>query len=327
MPHLGIELDYTWHVDRSRLDALLLEHARGLGARVVQGERVARVEFDGERATGVRLASGALLPARLVVDASGRGTLLGNQLGTKRTDAAFDQFTVHNWFEGFDRGPLASADHVHVHVLPKARSWLWQIPVSPTVTSLGLVTRRADYVRADEAPGDWFARQLADHPELAARFAAARPVHAFTRESNFSYALDRLAGDGWIVVGDAGRFVDPLFSSGVSVAAESARLAVEPIRAALRSGESRTAAFADWERTVRVGVDRWREFIGLFYRLPPLFLDLLSRDEGRERLRPLLQGEVYEAAPMPLLERMRADIDAVANDRSHPWHPELVELA
>src|SRR5690606_10105548 len=117
------------HVDRSRLDELLLRHAADLGATIVQGERATAVEFDGDRANGVRLADGRVLPARLVVDASGRRTLIGTQLGLKRNDPAFDQFTVHNWFEGFDRGPSPAADHVHVHVLPNARSWLWQIPI------------------------------------------------------------------------------------------------------------------------------------------------------------------------------------------------------
>jgi FADH2 O2-dependent halogenase len=325
LPHLGVALDYTWHVDRSRLDQLLLEHARELGAQVLEGVRVAKVEFDGARATGVRLADGTVLAARLVVDASGRGTVLGTQLGIKRTDAQFDQFTVHNWFEGFDRGAAASADHVHVHVLGKPRSWLWQIPVSTNVTSLGIVARRTDFVRADEAPAAWFARQLEAHPELQARVAAARPVHDFVRESNFSYALDRLAGDGWLVIGDAGRFVDPLFSSGVSVAAESARLAVAPIRAALQSPTVPAAAFAQWERTVRTGVDRWRELIALFYRLPVLFLDWLRHDERRERLRPMLQGEVWDA-DAPVLADLRAGIDAVAADPAHPWHRQLVAV-
>ncbi|MBK8100477.1 MAG: tryptophan 7-halogenase [Planctomycetes bacterium] len=323
MPHLGVAVDYTWHVDRSRLDALLLEHAKRLGVQVREGVRATQVEFAGGRATGVRLADGSVLPARLVVDASGRGTLLGTQLGIKRVDAGFDQFTVHNWFEGFDRGPQATAEHVHVHVLARPRSWLWQIPVSASVTSLGLVTRRADFVHADEDVAAWFASRIAEQPELQARIAAARPVHAFVRESNFSYQLDRLAGDGWLVIGDAGRFVDPLFSSGVSVAAESARLAATAIRTALATDTVAVGAFVDWERTVRTGVDRWRELIAQFYRLPGLFLDWLRQDERQEQLRPLLQGEVWGAAPLSVLEQLRASIDAIAADPRHPRHAEL----
>jgi len=326
MPHLGVDIDYTWHVDRSKLDRLLLHHARDLGVEVHEGERVARVEFDADRATGVRLGDGSFLPARLVVDASGRSTLLASQLGIKRNDPQFDQFAVHCWFVDFDRGPAATAADVHIHVLPKARSWLWQIPVSDSVTSLGIVTRRRDFARGDEDAAAWFARQLAELPALAARVAAARPLHDFVRESNFSYRAERLAGNGWLLLGDAGRFVDPLFSSGISVAAESARLATGPIRAALACGDVGAARFAAWEETVQSGVDRWRELISMFYRLPALFLDQLGRADGREPLRQFLQGEVFDGSPEPLLQQMRDQLAAVVADPKHRWHADLVPL-
>jgi len=326
MPEVGVHLDYTWHVDRSRLDALLLQHAEHLGVRVLQGERVAKVEFAGDRAIGVRLGSGALLGSRLVVDASGRRTVIGTQLGIKQTDPAFDQFTMHNWFEGFDRGPAVTADHVHIHVLARSRTWLWQIPVSATVTSLGIVTRRRDFHRTGEEPGAWFARQVADQETLAARLAAARPVHGFVRDSNFSYALERMAGNGWIVVGDAGQFIDPLFSAGVSVAAESARLAWPAIRNALLANDVGSHRFADWEGCVRAAAGRWREFVTTFYRLPPLFFEMLDRDAERERLRPLLQGEMHDPAVDEVLAGLRNEIEAIAANPQHPWHRQLVAI-
>ncbi|MGB3968328.1 MAG: ATP-binding cassette domain-containing protein [Planctomycetota bacterium] len=326
MPHLGIGIDYTWHVDRSRLDQLLLDHAATVGVSVRQGQRAARVEFNGEQATGVRLADDTLVPARIVVDASGRNTLLGSQLGIKHNDPQFDQFTVHTWFEGFDRGPAATADHIHVHVLPRARSWLWQIPVGPGLTSVGIVTRRADFAHADEPTDAWFSRQLADQPELAARIAKAKPVQPFVRESNYSYSLDRVAGDGWLAIGDAGCFIDPLFSSGVSVAAESARAAANAIGVALRSGDVSARAFAAWEQDVKEGVQRWRDFVLSFYRLPAQFLDLLDGGTGTELLRPLLQGEVNAPAAATALAHLRAGIDQAAANPSHRWHRELVAI-
>jgi FADH2 O2-dependent halogenase len=233
---------------------------------------------------------------------------------------------VHGWFDGFDRGPAATDDHIHVHVLPRARSWLWQIPLSDSLTSLGLVTRRADFARADEDPGAWFQRQLADQPELAARVARARVAHPFVREGNFSYAMTRLAGHGWLLVGDAGAFVDPLFSSGVGIAAESARRAADAIGQALRDGGPSSASFAAYEAEVRAGVERWREFISLFYRLPVQFLELLDAEDGRELLRPLLQGEVHDPVAGSALARMRTGVAAAA-DPAHRWHEDLLAAA
>src|SRR5678809_120800 len=94
---------------------------------------------------------------------------------------------------------------------------------------------------------------------------------------SYSYIMDRFAGDGWLLVGDAARFVDPVFSSGVSVAMESAKRAADAIIGALGRDDVRAAAFADYEQTMRAGVDIWREFILLYYQLPPLFFELISR--------------------------------------------------
>ncbi len=82
-------------------------------------------------------------------------------------------------------------------------------------------------------------------------------------------------------------------------------------------------AFAEYEKTVRAGVDIWREFILLYYQLPHLFFDLLSRPEARLQITQLLQGDVYDRASVPVLELMRTRIQAVADDKNHPWHEHL----
>src|SRR5207249_3807564 len=121
IPELGLTQDYTYHVDRSRFDQLLLEHAARQGSRVLQGARVERVEFGADgAATGVCFREDGrerTLRCRMVVDASGRSTMLGTQLRLKRNDPLFHQFAVHNWFRGVDRGPAETADYIHIHVL------------------------------------------------------------------------------------------------------------------------------------------------------------------------------------------------------------------
>ena len=135
--------------------------------------------------------------------------------------------------------------------------------------------------------------------------------------------MERFAGDGWLLVGDAARFVDPVFSSGVSVAMESAKRAAQAIIGALARDNVKAGAFAEYERAVRAGVDIWREFILLYYQLPPLFLNLLSQPDARRQLTQLLQGDVYDRASVPILAQMRAAIQTVAADPAHAWHPEL----
>ena len=166
--------------------------------------------------------------------------------------------------------------YIHIHVLNLPRAWVWLIPINQTVTSVGIVTKGADFPKSNETVKDFFDRHIASHPVLARRMANARPLHEFTRGGNYSYVMDRFAGDGWLLVGDAARFVDPVFSSGVSVAMESAKRAADAIITALNRNDVRATAFAEYERAMRAGVDIWREFILLYYQLPPLFFDLIS---------------------------------------------------
>src|SRR5438034_3195116 len=327
IPELGLAQDYTYHVDRGRFDELLLNHAASKGSRVLQGARVERVEFgSGGFATGVRARQDGrerLLRCKLVVDASGRNTVLGSQLRLKRNDPLFHQFAVHNWFDGVDRGPAETADYIHIHVLPTPRAWVWLIPISDTITSVGVVTQGGDFVKGSEPAEQFFARHIAIHPLLAERMARSRALHEFTREGNYSYVMDRLAGNGWLLVGDAARFVDPVFSSGVSVALESAKRAADAIVKALGRGDLSAESFSDYEKTIRAGVAIWREFIGLYYQLPPLFLDLIHRPEARWQLTQLLQGDVYDRNAVPILARMKERIAAVMNNPGHPWRPHL----
>jgi ABC-type nitrate/sulfonate/bicarbonate transport system ATPase subunit/flavin-dependent dehydrogenase len=327
IPELGLTQDYTYHVDRSRFDQLLLNHAGKFGSQILEGARVEEVLFTPEGvATGVRILEGVrprTLRAKLVVDASGRSTVLGSQLRLKEHDPLFDQFAVHNWFENVDRGETETKDFIHIHVLDMPCSWLWIIPVSETITSVGIVTKASNFPKSAQSAKSFFEKQVRSHPLIAKRMLGARPVHEFSREGNFSYVMKRFAGDGWLLVGDAARFVDPVFSSGVSVAIESARRAAEAIINALNNDDVSAPSFAGYEKSVRQGVNIWRDFILLYYQLPPLFLELISQPESRAQLTRLLQGDVYDRASVPLLEGMRESIKNVAADTTHPWHSQL----
>jgi ABC-type nitrate/sulfonate/bicarbonate transport system ATPase subunit/flavin-dependent dehydrogenase len=325
IPRLGVGQSFTWHVDRGRFDRLLLDHARAQGAELREGARAAAAELT---AQGVRVhveAEGGThtLRARVLVDASGRGTFLGSQLRIKRNDPALRQFAVHGWFEGVARRPAEVADWIQLHVLPGPRAWAWQIPIREGVTSVGVVAGDAAFPKAGESIDAFFAAQVAASPALARRMARARPLHALQREGNSGYAMERYAGDGWLLVGDAARFVDPIFSSGISVAAESAREAAAAIQAALAAGDARAERFAAYEARLRSGIETWRELVLLYYRLPRLVLALLDAPEERAALQALLQGVILGDERSPLLTRLAERLAAIEADRTHPWHAEL----
>ena len=329
IPSLGVTQSFTWHVDRARFDRLLLDHAREQGAEVLEGVRALDADFSAG-GVSVRVNEGGqerVLRARLLVDASGRGTFLGSQLRIKRNDPELRQFAVHGWFEGVERGPAEIADWIHLHVLPGPRAWAWQIPIRDGVTSVGVVTGDAEFPKAGEAVAVFFERQVASSPALARSMAGAKPQGELVRDGNSGYAMERYAGDGWLLVGDAARFVDPIFSSGVSVAAESAREAAAAIVSALAAGDTSAARFAPYAATLSGGIESWRELVLLYYRLPRLVLALLDAPADRSALQQVLQGAVFGGQPPALLARLRRELAQVEADPQHPWHRELQPLS
>ncbi len=161
-------------MDRGKFDLMLLQHANKLGAAVYEGVRVNAVDF-GPKEPVVRFSMGQNgrelgVSARMVVDASGRNTFLGNQLKLKVQDPVFDQYAIHSWFDNYDRrvfsrqgsqeGTLErnqqgnlqedQRDYIVIHFLPISNTWIWQIPITDTVTSLGVVTQKKNFAKSKE---------------------------------------------------------------------------------------------------------------------------------------------------------------------------------
>jgi flavin-dependent dehydrogenase len=327
---LGVDRDYTFHVDRGRFDQILLDHAASLGARVHCGVRVRGVDFADPDRPVLELGPGGPAPrvsARMVVDASGRGTLLGRQLKVKVPDPVFNQYAVHAWFEGLDRTALANdkeqAEYIFIHFLPLSDTWVWQIPISDTVTSVGVVTRKERFREGKDDLEGFFWECVGSRPLLRDALEGAVRVRPFKAEGDYSYGMRQVCGDGMVMIGDAARFVDPIFSSGVSVAMNSARLACADIIAAAEAGDFRAGRFATYVAKLRRGVSSWYEFISIYYRLNILFTAFVQDPRYRVDVLKLLQGDVYDEEEPAALAAMREFIAAVEADPGHLWHPLL----
>lgn len=326
----GVDRDYTYHVDRGEFDLILLRNAETAGARVVCGTRVRKVDFGAEVVTlNCRAGTENIdFTADLVVDASGRATTLGKQFKLKVADPIFDQYALHTWFENFDRSAFASTederDFIFVHWLAVRDSWVWQIPITETITSVGVVTQKKYFSSAGTDPESLFWSLVDTRPELATTLRDARRVRPFTAEADYSYSMERICGDRFVLVGDAARFVDPIFSSGVSVAMNSARIACKDIIAAYRDQEGYAReSFADYERKLTKAVGYWYEFIAMFYRLSVLFTAFVKDPRYRIDVLRMLQGDVYDGEPPRVLREMRDVLNTVENDPDHMWHPYL----
>jgi len=329
----GVEQNYTWHVDRGKFDLLLLQHAQKLGATVCEGMNVKEVRFpDGEWPQVVTTlgAKEVTTTAKVVIDASGRKTLLGNQLRLKVNDPVFDQYAIHTWFDGYDRLSTGLAknkgEYIYVHFLPITNSWVWQIPITETITSIGVVTQKKNFKGQKASREQFFWDAVASRPELCAGLRAAKQLRPFTEEGDYSYAMKQIAGDNWMMIGDAGRFVDPIFSTGVSIALNSARFAHHDVLKALETNEFGRKSFENFESTIRRGTKNWYEFISVYYRLNALFTAFITDERYRLDVLKLLQGDVYEDAAPPLLEKMKQLVSKVEENPNHVWHKLLGDL-
>lgn len=328
-PMDGITQDYTYHVDRSLFDHQLLMHAKSLGSEVYQGVRVKRVVFEGDQAVGVEVDLGGdsvTLSADLIADASGRNTLLGRQLKLRQNDPIFDQYAVHSWFEDVNRGNSESADYIHIYFLPVERGWAWQIPISDSVTSMGVVAER-DQIRQFRGDAEGFFNEyIKSNKALAEAMAGARQLHPFKTEGDYSYVMERFVGNGWLLVGDASRFVDPIFSSGVNIALYGAKFAADAIQDAFSKGDFSSEVLVPYEERTRQGVAVWYEFIRLYYKLLPLFTHFIRSEKHRAGVHRLLQGEVYDRTEVPVLDAMRDYITAVESNESHLLRGQLASI-
>jgi len=279
-PHFEGIQDYTWHVDRSRFDTLLLEHARACGAEVLQPARATRLRMDGERVTGATLEMGGAeleISARFVVDASGRAGVVARRFGTRVFDPLRKNVATFGYWQGAALEPeyTLSWDEAAIAIVTLPIGWLWYIPMHKDVVSVGAVTDvtrfreltrdgvEAHYLRALQSapePKRWLSNAtLVDFP------GAPRKVMV---ESDFNYLHSQLHGPGWALVGDAAGFVDPLFTFGVFLAVTGAQMLGYVLGTLLDGrypGATEERLLGAYEGHVRSYYDAFSAMVNVFY--------------------------------------------------------------
>jgi FADH2-dependent halogenase len=265
----------TFQVLRERFDEVLLRHSESCGVKVREGHRLLDAAFDADAVT-LRFTNAAGIEhtarARAVVDASGRTGVLAKRFGRHEYDPILHNIAVHAQYEGIPRAEGRRAGDIRMFTRPDM-GWLWFIPLSDTVTSVGAVIPKAVHQREGKATaGESLAHYLAQTPPAASLLEQARQVTPARIDVDYSYLATRMAGNRWVAVGDAAAFLDPIFSTGVLLAMQGGLDAAEAIDAGLRNGDLSERAFARYERTVRKRYHHFRRFAVGFY--DPAFRDL-----------------------------------------------------
>jgi ABC-type nitrate/sulfonate/bicarbonate transport system ATPase subunit/flavin-dependent dehydrogenase len=316
------EKGHAYQVDRGKFDELLLRFASEHGSRVFSGAEVDRINFNrAGHASGVTVKVGGSrfsLNSRLVIDASGRRAVLGRQLGLLKQSSDHPQFAVHSWFNNVARGDGPTAANTHIHLLPVKRGWAWQIPITDEITSVGIVSGREHHVRSGESVEQFFNWTTSLNPVLDERMRNATRLREFRLDGNYCYAMERFAGDGWLMVGDAAFFVDPIFSSGVGDAMHSAKFASEAIIEALAAGDSNASSFQPYEQKMRIGLTVWQDWVRLFYETSSIFSRVIAESENRASALRICEGEVYDEAAYEAVIQLRENFRSIEAETTHP---------
>lgn len=299
----AVRAPQTWQVPRATFDDLLLRHAASCGADVRQRHRVHEVTFD---PTGVTVTvqgpdDDARRPVRAqaLIDASGRSGLLSRKFGLRVDEPRLANVAVFSHYSNVPRKEGRRRGDIRI-IAREDLGWFWMIPISEELMSVGVVLPQAAFlaVRPLE-PEALLERMIAETPAVARLLSNATREWPVRVEKDYSFSSRAYAGDRWVLVGDAGSFLDPMFSTGVAIALESALEGAQAVADGLATGDLSARRFARFARRQRGRYLSFRRFVLAFYT--PEFRDLFF-------------------SPPPATRMFRSLVTVFAGY----WHPPLV---
>jgi flavin-dependent dehydrogenase len=271
----------TYQVRREEFDRILLERAREVGVDVREACNVITCEFAPDAAV-LQVASRAdaatgRVRVRALVDATGRGGLLARKFNLRTEEPLLANIAIYSHYTKIPRLEGPRPDDIRL-IARNDAGWFWLIPISKELTSVGVVLPKAIYHRlANGSPEETLNSTIADTPIVEELMRGARREWPVRVEKDFSYSASAYAGNRWILAGDAGSFLDPVFSTGVSIAMESGIEAAAALHRALARNDFSASTFAAFSRRQRKRFETFRRFVVGFYT--PQFRDVFFSPE------------------------------------------------
>ena len=351
-PDPSADFNPTWQVRRSTFDKMLLDTATAKGAELIDGRAATPLVEDGQMG-GVEVELGEddtlRIEARITLDCSGQASFLANRhvTGPKYLGSYDKQIAIFSHIKNFVRDPDTDQPNVkstNTHIFYTRKfHWAWAIPLDDEVTSVGIVVPSAYFREKKESKRDFYVRELRElNPGLTSRAGDAELVEDVHVIPNYSFQVAGFAGRGFICVGDAHRFVDPIFSFGLYVALQESKLAVDAVVDYLEGTGPTTGnggnPFRNYMIGVEKGIDVLEDMIDTFWENPLAFAYMVH-SLYREPMVDVFSGRIYEGmlhkgrdeamvAFRKLLKRERAydDQTLLSIPIGSRFHPERAEL-
>jgi flavin-dependent dehydrogenase len=290
----------TWQVTRAVFDQMLIEHAADQGATVYQKAQVKQVLFDGDRAIGVevQMPDGSLqqFHAKVVIDATGQTAMLSNKFRWRMRDPKLKKAVLYSYFKGAMREPdLNGGATLVLRTQAGSNGWFWYIPLENDITSVGIV---ADPEYLVKGRGQDLAKIFHEEVEKCEpcrrRVEGAERVEKIYSILDYSYRSKQNAGNGFILIGDAYGFLDPIYSSGVLLALKMAELAADAIHDAFKHDDFSAARLGQFQAKLDQGIESMRKLVYAFYNEGFSFSQFLKKyPEQRVHVINLLIGDVF----------------------------------
>ncbi len=312
-PH---ESSQTWQVERGDFDKMLLDNAVAKGAVVRTEAHVLEVLFEGDRAIGVKVrlpkpgdTTGATevreIRCRVVADASGQSSFIVNRLNLKTPDTRLRKASVWSYFKSAQRDPGRDEGATLILQTEGKRSWFWYIPLRNDIVSIGCTGTMSYMFSKGMNPEAIFERELSRCPALQARLTHATRHTEFFSTKDYSYFSKQPAGPGWVLVGDACGFIDPVYSSGVYLALKSAEFVADSVHDALKKSDVSQEQLSSWYPEYRRGVENFRKLIYAFYTPSFSFGEFFSRyPQYRSHMTDILIGAVFKPGVDEIFQAM-----------------------
>lgn len=288
----------TWQVHRAEFDQLMMDNSADQGAEVHRGISVREVDMEGSPSRlRLRDEQGGEreVKARVVVDATGQGTLVAKAKQLDQTDYGLQHASIFTHFRGAHRDQGRDEGATIILHTSEGDSWFWYIPLADDTVSVGVVGAR-DYLIKDRRtrPHETFFDEVGKCREIGRRIGSAVQCRPMQVIKDFSYSNAEVAGDGWVLVGDAFSFIDPVYSSGVFLALKSGEMAAEAILDGLKNDDLSANQLGRFEPDLRRGMDAVLGLVRSFYSPDFSFGGFLRRyPEHQEDVTKILVGDVF----------------------------------
>jgi len=293
-PH---ECSQTWQVVRSEFDQMMLENAREHGVRAHEATRVLEVLFEDGRAAGVSVQTEDgrryAVRAKVVVDASGQSGIIQHKLGLRVWDPVLDKSAVWTYWRGAYRDTGKNEGATMVLQTADKKGWFWYIPLHDNLVSVGVVAPSKLLLRGRGTPERIYTEEVERCPAVRQRVSGATRAAGYFVTKDYSYRATQAAGDGWVMIGDAYAFLDPLYSSGVLLALRSGEMAADSIVAGLAAGDVSAERLGGWRSGFDQGVDRMRRLVCEYYDGFSFGQFVRNYPELRGTLTDLLIGDLF----------------------------------